>query len=84
MLMLVPMPVCARAAVKVGLCKELLRLLAVHAEHPAAVAPVFFALRAVACNDDAVQQVTNRRFLVCVEAVQQVRGIVGLRAPYSK
>jgi hypothetical protein len=50
----------AKDAVKVGLCKELLRLLAVHSAHPSAVAALFFALRAVACNDDAVQQVNPR------------------------
>ena len=40
-----------------GFVVELLRQAKAHAAHPAAMAALFFALRAVACNDDAVQQI---------------------------
>jgi len=52
------------------MCKELLRLLEVHEKQPATVAAIFFALRAIACNDDAVQQVYAASFiLICLSLI---------------
>jgi len=48
----------AKAAVKAGCVVELLRLGKLHNADPDCVAAVFFALRAIACNDEAVQQIS--------------------------
>jgi hypothetical protein len=63
------------------MCKELLRLLEVHEKQPATVAAIFFALRAIACNDDAVQQVFSRvscdiRNFFCVQLYSHLFMIV--------
>ena len=41
-----------------GFVIELLKACKLHAATPACVAAVFTALRAIACNDDAVQQIS--------------------------
>lgn len=48
----------ARAAVEAGFVIELLKVCKLHSSNSACVAAVFTALRAVACNDEAVQQIS--------------------------
>jgi hypothetical protein len=60
--------------VDLGFVIELLKACKLHAATPACVAAVFTALRAIACNDDAVQQISAGGGLSMAEAQLAAHG----------
>ena len=58
----------ARAAVDAGFVKELLKPCKLHAADATCVAAIFTALRAIACNDESVQQISAGGGLAMAEA----------------